>query len=175
YHHRLENALNLATKNTSAAARIKILLFKLSHGTSYGLPIGGNAARILAELLLNRVDRLLLAESVNFCRFVDDYTIFADSREDAQRALVFLSGALLRNDGLTLSKSESRLMTSSESARSSPLAEPERSDSKEEEEAKKFLRIRWRYDPYSPTAEEDYDHLVDEVNKFDVVSMLARE
>ncbi len=175
YHHRLENALQLATGNKTAAKRICVILFKLSEGTSYGLPIGGNAARLLAELVLNRVDRLLASDSIRFCRFVDDYAIFAASREEAQRALVRLSDALLRNEGLTLSKAKSRLMSSAEFARASPVAEPERSDSAEEVEARRFLRIRWRYDPYSPTAADDYEGLVDEVNKFDVVSMLARE
>ncbi len=175
YHHRLDNALMLATSNKEAAHRIMVLLLKLSEDTSYGLPIGGNAARLLAELLLNRVDRLLLAASIKFCRFVDDYVIFASSREEAQRALVTLSDALLRNEGLTLARAKSRLMSAAEYIRGSPIAEPETADSEEESQAKRFLRIRWSFDPYSPTATEDYDELVDEVNKFDIVSMLARE
>lgn len=175
YHHRLDNALQLAVANKDAARRVQVLLFKLAGGTSYGLPIGGNAARLLAELLLNRVDRLLLTSSVKYCRFVDDYLIFADSREEAQRALVTLSDALLRNEGLTLSRSKSRLMSSVEFRRSSPLAEPDRADSVEEEHARRFLRIRWNYDPYSPTAPEDYERLVSQVAEFDILSMLAAE
>ena len=175
YHHRLENALLLASANKEAVKRVCILLSKLSEGTSYGLPIGGNAARLLAELLLNRVDRLLIAASIKFCRFVDDYTIFADTREDAQRALVTLSDALLRNEGLTLSRAKSRLMTTAEFRKASPLADPEKADSAEESEAKRFLRIRWNYDPYSPTADEDYEDLIKEVGNFDVLSMLTRE
>lgn len=175
YHHPLENALTRATQNKEAIRRIMAILSRLSGGTSYGLPIGGNAARILAEILLNRVDRLLLTASVKFCRFVDDYAIFASSREDAQKALVTLSDLLLRNEGLTLGRAKSRLMSSSEFTRGSPLAEPETADSEEEAQAKRFLRIRWNYDPYSPTADEEYDELVEEVNKFDIISMLARE
>lgn len=175
YHHRLENALHHAVANKEAAKRIQIILFKLAGGTSYGLPIGGNAARLLAELLLTRVDRLLLTSAVRYCRFVDDYLIFAKTREEAQRALVILSGALMRNEGLTLSRSKSRLMSASEFRRSSPLAKPEDADSAEEQQAKRFLRIRWNYDPYSPTAPEDYDKLVEEVASFDVLAMLATE
>lgn len=163
YHHRLENALGLTTQNKEAVRRIMVMLFKLSEGTSYGLPIGGNAARLLAEILLNRVDRLLLAASITYTRFVDDYAIFATSREDVQRSLVILSDALLRNEGLTLQRAKSR------------LAEHEDADSADESEAKRFLKIRWNYDPYSPTAEQDYDDLVEEVSKFDVLTMLARE
>jgi hypothetical protein len=65
-------------------------------------------------------------------------------------------------------------MTAAEFKKASPLADPDRADSVEESEAKRFLRIRWNYDPYSPTAVEDYDELVEEVGKFDVLSMLVR-
>ena len=37
-----------------------------SGGASYGLPVGGHAARILADFLLNRVDWLLLSKQVAF-------------------------------------------------------------------------------------------------------------
>lgn len=78
YHHRIRNALNGATDNRVAVGRILDILQRLdAGGVSYGLPIGGNAARILAEALLDRTDRLLLSREVDFCRFVDDYTIFA--------------------------------------------------------------------------------------------------
>lgn len=175
YHHRLENALQLASTKKEVVRRILIILTKLSAGVSYGLPVGGNAARLLAELLLNRVDRLLLTEEVSFCRFVDDYAIFAQSREDAQRALVALSGFLLQNEGLSLSRAKARFMSAAEFRRSSPVADHERSDAREESEARKFLKIKWSYDPYSATADEDYEDLIDEIKKFDILSMLARE
>lgn len=63
YHHRLENALKKATTNSEAIKRIMKLLIIISDGVSYGLPVGGPAARILSELLLNRVDRLLKSGS----------------------------------------------------------------------------------------------------------------
>ncbi|MDQ3564503.1 MAG: RNA-directed DNA polymerase [Pseudomonadota bacterium] len=175
YHHRLENALRQATTNTEVVRRIMEILERLSSGTSYGLPVGGHAARILADLLLNRVDRLLLAQQIRFCRFVDDYCLFAMSREKAQAHLVFLSESLLANEGLTLSRSKTRFMTRAEFLRSSPFAEPAAADSEEESEARGFLRLRLRFDPYSPTAEEDYGRLAADIEKFDVTRMLARE
>lgn len=175
YHHRLENALNSATKKSDVVNRIMRLLGVLSRGVSYGLPIGGNAARLLAELVLDRVDRLLTAESVTFCRFVDDYVVFSDTRENALRSLVVLSDALLRNEGLTLARAKTRLMTNTELTKASQFAPPDTGASSEEAEARRFLRIRWKYDPYSSTAEEDYEELMDEVARFDVLAMLARE
>lgn len=175
YHHRLENALKLATKNTEVVRRIMLLLGQLSSGASYGLPVGGHAARILADFLLNRVDRLLLAQKIVFCRFVDDYLIFTQSRKDAQSALLYLSEILLSNEGLTLSRAKTRFMTRAEFERSSPLADPVTVDSKDESEARTFLRLRLRYDPYSATAKEDYGRLVADVEKFDVAKILAGE
>jgi hypothetical protein len=175
YHHRLENALQQATTNTEAVKRIKILLFKLASQTSYGLPVGGNASRLFAELLLNRTDRLLLAERVNFVRFVDDYYLFCDTREEAQRNLTFLSEVLLQNEGLGLSRSKTRLMTQAEFNRSSPAAGAAVADSEVESEARSFLRIRLTFDQYSPNAETEYETLKAEVERYDILAMLARE
>jgi hypothetical protein len=175
YHHRLENALKQATQNTEAVGRITDILSALSQGTSYGLPVGGAAARMLAELLLNRTDRLLLASGVSFSRFVDDYSIFAASREEAQRQLVSLSNVLMTNEGLTLSRSKTRFMTNVEAKRSSPLAPLEPATPPAEADTRAFLKIRLRYDPYSPTAVEDYHKLTDEIRRFDITKMLAKE
>ena len=175
YHHRLENALNHCTQNKTAAKRIKDIVSKLSGPASYGLPIGGNAARLLAEIILNAADRLLMAKRVDFIRFVDDYYLFCATREDAHRALVVLSDVLLHNEGLTLSRGKTRFMTRTEFLRVSPLADPDTAESQEEAEGKRFLKIRLSYDPYSDTAEDDYDKLAEEIEKFDILSMLARE
>ena len=47
YHHRLENALKTATQNGDACWRIMRLLNAFSKNVSYGLPVGGPAARLL--------------------------------------------------------------------------------------------------------------------------------
>jgi hypothetical protein len=66
YHHRLENALRRATARADAVNRIMDLVGAISSGPSYGLPVGGPAARLLSELLLNSVDRLLVADGVRW-------------------------------------------------------------------------------------------------------------
>jgi len=175
YHHRLENALAAATKNRDAVARIMRILTTLSQGASYGLPVGGQASRLLADLLLNRTDRLLMATQIQFCRFVDDYYMFSESRSAAQVAMVRLSEMLFTNEGLTLSRSKTRLLTSAELAKSSPMAEPNDADSSEETIALEFVRLRLNYDPYSQTAVEDYEELRNELKRFDVLGMLISE
>jgi len=174
YHHRLENALQRVTANQDAVGRIMRLLNASSEGTSYGLPVGGNASRILAELLLNAVDHLLLTHKVEFVRFVDDYCMFAGSRQDLQKALVALSEYLL-HEGLSLARAKTRLMTQAEFVRGSPVAEETVAESADESEARKFLKLRLTYDPYSSTADDDYDKLSTELKHFDIAGMLARE
>jgi len=176
YHHRLENALRRATTNTEATNRILAILQRLSTGNvSYGLPVGGPAARLLSELVLTPVDRLLSADGVTFCRFVDDYHVFADTREEAYRHLVRLSEKLLRNEGLLLQKLKTQVMTSEEFMATSPFTPNEDAGSAETEEARQFLSIRLRYDPYSDSPAEDYEALRAQLSQFDVVGMLTRE
>ena len=151
------------------------MLGQFSKGVSYGLPVGGPGARLLSELLLNRVDRLLQSKGVIFCRFADDYHIFADSSEQAYRHLVFLSEKLLENEGMLLQKAKTRVMSREEFLGTSEFAEENEPDSAEEMEGRAFLRLRLHYDPYSQTAVEDYEALKDQLRDFDVLGMLARE
>lgn len=177
YHHRLENALRRATENSEVVNRIRDLVSAIAAGPSYGLPVGGPAARLLSELLLNSVDRLLLAEKINFIRFVDDYLIFADSREKAHSSLIRLSQLLLTNEGLSLQKTKSRIQSSAEFLATSEFTEAGVVGEASENDllARAFKRLRIRYDPYSPTADADYKALTKELSRFDIVGMLGRE
>ena len=176
YHHRLENALKQATQNGDVVKRIMEISKRLSIGeTSYGLPVGGQASRILAELLLNRTDRLLSTNKISFCRFVDDYYLFAQTAGEAQAALVQLSEILLTNEGLTLARSKTRILSKSEFLRSSPIAEAGDANTPDEAMAREFLRFRLAYDPYSQTAAEDYILLKEQLEHFDITGMLAKE
>jgi len=175
YHHRLENALKKATNNGVVIKRIMTLLQSISDNVSYGLPVGGPAARILSEILLNRVDRLLISESITFCRFVDDYVIFSNTKEEAYSALICINDLLLANEGLSLQKTKTRIMTSKEFLSTSEFSTTEDGEPQVESEERAFQRLRVYYDPYSQTAETDYEKLKEELSKFDIVGMLGRE
>jgi hypothetical protein len=193
YHHRLENALQLLSPTSPLPRQIDRVLNLFSRGTSYGLPVGGPAARLLSEILLNRVDHLLYAQGFTFCRFADDYRLFTDSHEEAYEALRFLTEKLLQNEGLTLQRAKTQISTSRDFRESSefalvadrrnkenlpkpsdPMAPAEDSKS-ERHQRQNFLAVSLRYDPYSPTAEDDYLALKEQVERFDIVGMLARE
>lgn len=174
YHHRLENALKKASTNTESIRRILKVLTKISKGVSYGLPVGGPAARLLSELLLNRTDRLMLSEGIDFCRYADDYIIFSNTVEEAYAQLIFISEKLHENEGLAIQKSKTQIMSSTEFLSLSEFGD--NSDNTEEDQQEiNFLKLRLFYDPYSPTADEDYDELTDELNKFDIIGMLGKE
>jgi len=182
YHHRLKNALQLIGAAGNEPHRIEQLLTHFSGGPSYGLPVGGPAARILAELSLNRTDRLLVTRQIPFCRYADDYRLFANSRSEAFSALVYLSEILLRHEGLTLQRQKTRVLASKDFLRS-PLFPPDDGDDTESEndmttedrQERRFLRLSLRYDPYSQTAAEDYQRLKASLEQFDIMAMLTRE
>lgn len=176
YHHRLQNALGDVSGDKETNRRIMLLLKKITkHNVSYGLPVGGPAARILAELLLNRVDHLLRLKGIEFCRFADDYHVFAGSRAAAYSSLVFLSEILYDNEGLSLQKSKTRLMSSQEFQDVSEFGVARDTPDKDEAQARSFLSLKLRFDPYSPTAKEDYEVLREQVKKFDIERLLSRE
>lgn len=68
---------------------------------SYGLPVGSNASRILAEAALTEVDNYLISKNIDFCRFVDDYRIFAKDAFEAHSSLAILNRRLSQ-EGLFL-------------------------------------------------------------------------
>lgn len=175
YHHRLENALLHVAGGAAAPKRIITLLKHFGDTRSYGLPVGGPAARILSELLLNGTDKLLRMRGVAFCRFVDDYHIFANSKEDAFRLLVFLSEKLLTNEGLSLQKAKTRVLRTSEYIASTEDGGAPADRDMSEDEVRDFMRLHIRYDPYSDDPDGDYERTRTEVSRFNVVGMLTRE
>lgn len=176
YHHRVENSLQELKLSNDTPARINKILNSLSGNVSYGLPVGGPAARALSELTLARVDTLLDLESVVFCRFADDYRLFADSEQEAYRYLILLTEYLMEHEGGTLQKHKTRVVKSKDFLRA-PLfnAEDHPDITEAERQERKFLRLSLRYDPYSTDADADYDRLREALEEFDILDMLERE
>jgi hypothetical protein len=179
YHHRIENALLRLPDPGDSPNRIMRLLSFFSRNVSYGLPIGGPASRILAELSLVSVDRHLSRRHVSFCRYADDFCLFCNNKAEAYKLLVLLSEKLF-NEGLVLQKNKTRILTSEEYRESSKafVQQDEAQqllESKSQSDERKLLNISIRFDPYSPTAKEDYENLKAAVNEIDIIGILARE
>jgi hypothetical protein len=95
-HHKLDNALRMIGASDEVRKPILAYLGYLTETRSAGVPIGGPAARILAELALNNVDHILLDAGISFLRYAH---LFCDNRKAAYERLVLLSTAL-DNEGL---------------------------------------------------------------------------
>lgn len=174
YHHRIENALKRLPEIGYTSYRIMELLNSFSKNVSYGLPIGGPASRILAELALNDVDLHLHRRKIIFCRYADDYCIFCNDKSDAYKALVLLSQKLF-NEGLSLQKNKTKILKAEEFRETARLLDPADITDPIAAEEQKLLNISIRYDPYSSTAVDDYESLKEAVSQVDIVAILGRE
>lgn len=107
--HRLNSTLlSLNGVDSDIVNLIDELLLFWSGRNSYGLPIGSNASRILAEAELIEVDNYLIKNGVSFCRYVDDYRIFGKDAICANKDLELLVHALKR-EGLFLNSGKTRI------------------------------------------------------------------
>ena len=172
YHHRLENSLRSAAFDKYKTIKLIMkILSRISNNNSYGLPVGCDASRLLAECALDKVDHLLVSnkESRNFCRYVDDYRFFVKSKDEAYRVIAYLSEKLQMNEGLSLQKSKTRIMSVSEYQL---LLDPEtpRPGSSAE-----FMSMHIHYDPYSSTADTDYEQIKENLSKFSIADLLNNE
>ncbi|WP_434989471.1 RNA-directed DNA polymerase [Xanthomonas melonis] len=174
YHHRIDNAIRRIPGCEVVRSKILKLLMVFSGSDSYGLPVGGPASRLLAELALNDVDQHLNGHRIKFCRYADDYTICAMTKDEAHRALVSLAEKL-SHEGLTLQKSKTRVMTREEYLETvgvlDPCDEPDSARAPED----RLLSISVRFDPYSPNAADDYEALRSALREIDIVGILGRE
>jgi hypothetical protein len=177
-HHRLDNALRQLEDADACRLRIMEFLSNFSETYSFGLPVGGPAARLLSELTLNQIDRLVYQKKVPFCRFADDFYLFAQTEADAFKILVYLSEILHRNQGLQLQKSKTRIMSSSEFLSTNPLimdVEEEVAPDNVSQHRHTLFKISLHFDPYSATAQEDYERLTEEISKFPILDILKSE
>jgi hypothetical protein len=168
-HHYLQNALNDVFPDGRLGNQVNALLGKFSSGRSFGLPVGGQASRIFAELFMNAIDHELTSSGLKWLRYVDDYLLVANSAEDAYRALSTLSYAL-GNYGLSLNKTKTVILTAKHyrdfvSAQLGGAGE----------NAARLVAIDLHFDPYSDTALEDYESLKDTVAGLEVQTILNQE
>lgn len=110
YSHPMDNAMQAATTSPSQAALISRLIKQWNIRVSYGIPVGPSPFRLLSELTISDIDQALLAENISFCRYSDDYRIFASSERAARQSLAFIANALFQNHGLTLQPSKTEIL-----------------------------------------------------------------
>ena len=111
YHHRLQNFVSdLLPYNSHLPIQIDRILNQFAAGRSFGLPVGGQAARILAEILLSSIDRTLTDRNILWRRYVDDFVIIARDQHKAYQDLGILANALA-DLGLSLNRSKTTFLS----------------------------------------------------------------
>lgn len=76
---------------------------------SFGLPVGSDASRIIAEAALLGVDRKMQELGFPFVRYVDDFRIFTATRAEAFDAMRSLS-EILSDEGLSVNHKKTSIM-----------------------------------------------------------------
>lgn len=170
YHHRLENVVNdLAPPNSTVAVQIDRILSKLSAGRSFGLPVGGQCARVLAEVMMTPIDAALSDAGISWHRFVDDFTLVCASQQDAYSALSALSNSLA-DYGLSLNRTKTTILSAKH------YKDYIAAQLGQGEESTVVLReLDLHFDPYSDNAEVQYEQLKSSFEEIDIQFLLDLE
>ncbi|MFD2053897.1 RNA-directed DNA polymerase [Mesorhizobium calcicola] len=171
-HHKLDNALRMIGSQPVVRKIILEYMKYLTGTRSAGLPIGGPAARILAELALANSEDYLFSSGIKFFRYADDYHIFCNSKKEAHEIIVKIYKAL-DNEGLSLQKSKTRILTSSEFR--NVLSQIKGDDKELRSPIQRLMSLTLRFDPYAPNSAEQYEELKDELEGIDVVALLNEQ
>lgn len=170
YQHRLASLIDdLFPNEPNLSLQVERFLSKLASGRSFGLPVGGQLARILAELLLSEIDKSLTDEGITWKRYVDDFVLIASGQEEAYVALAKLSH-MLADYGLTLNRTKTTFMTGKHFVDYVATQLGEGSP-----EAAKLREIDLHFDPYSDAPVDDYEELKETVQSLEVRTLLDLE
>ncbi len=175
YHERLKNILidDIGADNIPVN-RIMSILSGLSAGNDpYSLPVGGNASRILAEALLTKTDDFMKNKGISFCRFVDDYIVFANSKGSAYSILNDCADFFLRYLGLSLQKNKTSILKSKEFIRRSKALFDEGGGKNDARNS--LLKLDMNLDPYSVIADDNLRQLQTQLRGIDIISLLKSE
>jgi hypothetical protein len=152
YRHRLENILDSLSGETQVVKRIERFIADWRSHQSFGLPVGSNAARLLAEAALNDTDLALAAEGLEHTRYVDDFVVFVQKGQDPYGALAFLAKHLAANEGLSLNNQKTRILDWDEFIASLREGEGEDELSKTEAATEKLFWAAYGQDDLSEQA-----------------------
>lgn len=154
YRHRLENILDSLSGETKIVKKIEKFIAVWRSNQSFGLPVGSNASRLLAEAALNDTDMGLLSEGYEHTRYVDDMLIFVKEGQDPYAALGYLAKHLSENEGLALNNQKTKIFSWDEFVESIGAPEAGDDDAKEEFATEKLFWAAYAHDDGDPEALE---------------------
>jgi hypothetical protein len=170
YHHRLENVIqDLGDEGSTVAVQVDRILSKLAAGRSFGLPVGGQCARILAEVMMTPVDLSLSDAGIVWHRYVDDFTLISSSQQDAYKALSVLSHSLA-DYGLSLNRTKTTILGAKHHV---DYIAAQLGDGDDASVALRELDLH--FDPYSDAAQVEYQRLKKSFEEIDISFLLDLE
>lgn len=170
YHHRLENCIDdIFGEDSTVSMQVDRILNKIASGRSFGLPVGGQCARVLAEAMMTPIDASLSDAGLVWHRYVDDFTLICGDQQNAYRALSTLSHAMA-DVGLSLNRTKTTILSAKH------YKDFVRAQLGEGEQASIALReLDLHFDPYSDAAQSDYQKLKESFEAIDVQFLLDLE
>ena len=115
HHDRLMNIISRTIKDGDVISLIrKFLVSGVMVGGKYedteiGTPQGGNLSPLLANIMLNELDKELEARGLNFIRYADDCNIYVKSEKAAERVMKSVTGFIERKLGLIVNAEKSKV------------------------------------------------------------------
>ncbi|MCP9222911.1 RNA-directed DNA polymerase [Erythrobacter sp. LQ02-29] len=160
YFHRIENMLADCGCDRMSASLIKKLIQKVRAKQSFGIPVGSNASRILAEALLTDVDKLLESKGLQATRYVDDFRILATNEKEAHSILCNIAEYLMVTEGLSLNTSKTKILEIDDLRKFATKRLDDAFTSREMLEIEEYIRIE-----YGEDEAEDNDDLKEDASK----------
>ena len=178
FYHRIQiatvsEALQHAGVEKSLRERL-VKVLQLLEVDRYGLPVGGPASRLLAELTLVRTDTQLQRLNIPFTRYVDDIRMFATSELIAHSQLVTLAG-FLSEDRFSLQKSKTRVYRSRDLIEEMDLAKATAFSTAGASQTNAEAASLMPHDPYSELRAQMDQQLLQFASRLDAASTVVRE
>lgn len=92
--------------------RAGVMVEKIFQPTTEGTPQGGPVSPLLANILLDDLDKELEQRGLPFVRYADDFVIFTKSRRSAKRVFESVSRYLVDSLCLVVNREKSRIVSS---------------------------------------------------------------
>ena len=162
-----------STKRNRKAARLLVSTFAkpLMTHDGEGIPTGPYASRLIAEVLLNDIDRHLAALDVDFVRWVDDFNFFTHSFTATQRVILELSGWLYKEHDLSLQSAKTRILEAK--AYSKELLLDLEDILSDRGEIFSLLTTGSDYDVENDNDVDDVDDFMDDVHAMELLEILV--
>jgi group II intron reverse transcriptase/maturase len=115
HHDRLMNIISRTIKDGDVISLIRkflvsgVMVKDKYEDTEIGTPQGGNLSPLLANIMLNELDKELEARGLQFVRYADDCNIFVRSEKAADRVMKSITDYIERKLGLKVNAEKSKI------------------------------------------------------------------